>query len=171
MRTDVRASLPDCKLRGQAGAGRVPSLLKRLLLVVLLVALPLSAQEAEPPHGIIERAMSWIGVKYRFGGGDEARGFDCAGFVRRVFSTVGIQLPRSAATQFREGCVVALDELQPGDLVFFRNTYKRGISHVGIYLGDHLFIHAPSRKRSVTVDRLDAPYYRKHFAGGRRVGS
>jgi len=159
------------ELRDPVPAVRVPSLLKKLLLVVLLAALPLSAQEAEHHSGIIERAMSWIGVKYRFGGADETKGFDCAGFVRRVFSTVGIQLPRSAATQFREGCVVPLDDLQPGDLVFFRNTYKRGISHVGIYLGDHLFIHAPSRNRRVTVDRLDAPYYRKHFAGGRRVGS
>jgi cell wall-associated NlpC family hydrolase len=145
--------------------------LKKLLLVVLLAALPLSAQEPEPHAGLIQRATSWIGVSYRFGGSDENKGFDCAGFVRRVFSTIGVILPRSAATQFQEGCAVSLDELQPGDLVFFRNTYKRGISHVGIYLGDNLFVHAASRKRSVAVDRLDAPYFQMHYAGGRRIGS
>ncbi len=151
--------------------------MKRLLpvLVVVLLVLPAFAQEpaetARPHLSLIERATSWIGVSYRFGGTSETKGFDCAGFVRRVFSTIGIQLPRSAATQFREGCVVALDELQPGDLVFFKNTYKRGISHVGIYLGENRFIHAASHSRSVVVDRLDAPYFMRHFAGGRRVNS
>lgn len=147
-------------------------MLKRLLPVLIVVlAFPAFAQEAEQHRlSLIERATSWIGVSYRFGGTSEAKGFDCAGFVRRVFSTIGIELPRSAATQFHEGCVVALDELQPGDLVFFKNTYKRGISHVGIYLGENRFIHAASRRKSVVVDRLDAPYFMSHFAGGRRVG-
>ncbi|HKR64786.1 MAG TPA: C40 family peptidase [Thermoanaerobaculia bacterium] len=144
-------------------------MLRKWLFIVLLAALPLRAQEAERRPGIIERALSWVGVSYRFGGSDEAKGFDCAGFVRRVFSTAGVQLPRSAATQFEEGCAVALDELQPGDLVFFRNTYKRGISHVGIYLGDNRFVHAASRTRSVVVDRFNAPYYLTHFAGARRI--
>jgi cell wall-associated NlpC family hydrolase len=145
--------------------------LRKFVFIFLLAALPLAAQE-EPRPGIIDRAMSWVGVRYRFGGSDEKKGFDCAGFVRRVISTtIGLQLPHSAATQFEEGCVVALDDLQPGDLVFFRNTYKRGISHVGIYLGDSHFIHAAGHKRSVVVDRLDSPYFVKHFAGGRRLGS
>lgn len=152
-------------------------LLSAVLLASLVFAAPSYAQEndaqtseTEPRPGIIERAMSWLGVRYRFGGSDEAKGFDCAGFVRRVFSGEGITLPRSAATQFEKGCAVALDELQPGDLVFFRNTYKPGISHVGIYLGDNRFIHAASRRRSVVVDRIDAPYYLTHFAGARRLG-
>jgi cell wall-associated NlpC family hydrolase len=145
--------------------------MQRLLLVVFVVALALPAfsQEQEEPKGIIERARSWIGVRYRFGGSDEKRGFDCAGFVRRVFGTVGIELPRSAATQYRHGCIVEKDELEPGDLVFFRNTYKRGISHVGIYLGERKFIHAASRRRSVSIDSLDSPYYLARFAGARRI--
>lgn len=156
-----------------ADSNRVPSaVMQRLLLAVLVVtlALPAFAQEQqEEPKGIIERARSWIGVRYRFGGSDEKRGFDCAGFVRRVFATVGIDLPRSAATQYRHGCIVEMDELEPGDLVFFRNTYKRGVSHVGIYLGERMFIHAPSRGRSVAVDSLDSPYFLRRFAGARRL--
>lgn len=118
---------------------------------------------------MVERALSWIGVKYRFGGQDEVRGFDCAGLVRRAFSTLAVDLPRTAAAQFRHGCIVPREELQPGDLVFFRNTYKRGISHVGIYIGGGEFVHAASRRRSVVVDRLDSPYFDTRFAGGRRV--
>jgi len=122
----------------------------------------------QQPKGMVERALSWIGVRYRFGGEDEKKGFDCAGLVRRAFSSI-IDLPRTAASQFREGLVVSREELKPGDLVFFRNTYKRGISHVGIYVGDGRFVHAASSRRAVVVDRLDAEYYRERFAGGRRV--
>ena len=118
---------------------------------------------------MVERALSWLGVKYRFGGQDEKKGFDCAGLVRRAFSAMAIELPRTAAAQFRQGCIVERAELQPGDLVFFRNTYKRGISHVGIYIGNGEFVHAASGRRSVVVDRLDSPYFDKRFAGGRRL--
>lgn len=118
---------------------------------------------------MVERALSWLGVRYRFGGQDEKKGFDCAGLVRRVFSSLAIDLPRTASAQFRHGCVVPREELQPGDLVFFRNTYKRGISHVGIYIGGGEFVHAASRRRAVVVDKLDSPYFRTRFAGGRRV--
>jgi cell wall-associated NlpC family hydrolase len=144
--------------------------MRKFVLIFLLVALPLAAQEQEQRPGIIERALSLIGVRYRFGGSDEVKGLDCSGFVRRVFLTsVGVELPRSAATQYQKGCAVPLAELQPGDLVFFRNTYKRGISHVGIYLGDSQFIHAAGRRKRVGVDRLDSPYFLTRFAGGRRL--
>lgn len=119
--------------------------------------------------GMVERALSWIGVRYRFGGQDEKKGFDCAGLVRRAFSSMAIDLPRTAAAQFGQGCMVSREELRPGDLVFFRNTYKKGISHVGIYIGEGSFVHAASRKRSVAIDKLDSPYFAEHFAGGRRL--
>jgi cell wall-associated NlpC family hydrolase len=118
---------------------------------------------------MVERALSWLGVQYRFGGQDEKKGFDCAGLVRRAFSSLAVELPRTAAAQFRYGCIVPREELQAGDLVFFKNTYKRGISHVGIYIGNGEFVHAASRKRSVVVDKLDSPYFSSRFAGGRRV--
>ena len=129
---------------------------------------PQAPAQAEAKPGMVERALSFIGVRYRFGGQDENKGFDCAGLVRRAFSTA-IDLPRTAAAQFREGCLVEQDELQPGDLVFFKNTYKRGISHVGIYVGDGKFVHAASSRRSVVIDRLDAAYFRTRFAGARRI--
>ena len=129
---------------------------------------PPAPAAAQPPKGMVERALSWIGVRYQFGGEDEKKGFDCAGLVRRAFSSI-TKLPRTAASQFREGLFVKREELQPGDLVFFKNTYKRGISHVGIYIGEGRFVHAASSRRAVVVDRLDATYYRTRFAGGRRV--
>lgn len=148
--------------------------MKKYLAVLVLTALlaPAGLADEAPskkPMGMIERALSWLGVRYRFGGQDEKRGFDCAGLVRRVYATMAVNLPRTAAAQYREGCMVSRDELQPGDLVFFRNTYKRGISHVGIYIGDGRFVHAASRRRAVVVDRLDTPYFRSRFAGGRRI--
>jgi len=151
--------------------------LKKFAVLVVLLALmaPVAlAQEEEVPlqeprPGMVERALSWLGVRYRFGGQDEKRGFDCAGFVRRVFATM-TDLPRTAAAQYRRGCIVERNELQPGDLVFFKNTYKRGISHVGIYIGAGEFVHAASRRRgSVVIDRLDTPYFDRHFAGARRI--
>lgn len=147
--------------------------MKKFAVLIVLAALlaPVAFAEDAPQQqrpGMVERALSWLGVKYRFGGQDEKRGFDCAGLVRRVFSTA-VDLPRTAAAQFRQGCIVQRGELQPGDLVFFKDTYKRGISHVGIYIGDGEFVHAASRRRAVTVDRLDSPYFDKRFAGGRRV--
>jgi cell wall-associated NlpC family hydrolase len=150
---------------------------RKTFVAVLLGVILTSAALAEEPHapaagvrpqGMVDRALSWIGVKYRFGGQDEKRGFDCAGLVRRAFSSV-IDLPRTAASQFREGFHVSREDLQAGDLVFFRNTYKKGISHVGIYVGDGKFVHAASSRRAVVVDRLDGPYFSSRFAGGRRV--
>ncbi|HEX7708122.1 MAG TPA: C40 family peptidase [Thermoanaerobaculia bacterium] len=143
------------------------------VILILTLAVPLAAEtvataDAEP-QGVISQALSWIGVKYRFGSADERRGFDCAGLVRRVFSSVGIQLPRTAADQYSIGEEVERSELSPGDLVFFRNTYKRGISHVGIYVGENQFVHAANSRRSVVVDELDTPYYLSRFAGGRRL--
>lgn len=129
---------------------------------------PPVVETQQQPKGMVERALSWIGVRYRFGGQDEEKGFDCAGLVRRAFSSV-VDLPRTAASQFREGFLVSREELKPGDLVFFKNTYKRGISHVGIYVGDGRFVHAASSRRAVVVDELDATYFRTRFAGGRRV--
>jgi peptidoglycan endopeptidase LytE len=81
---------------------------------------------------------------------------------------IGINLPRSARQQFKEGELIDKAELSIGDLVFFR-TYAPFPSHVGIYLGDNLFIHASSTKKKVTIDSLTTPYYFKRFIGAKRV--
>ncbi|HVE70369.1 MAG TPA: C40 family peptidase [Thermoanaerobaculia bacterium] len=150
---------------------------KSVIAVVLGVFLASAVFAEEPPpapvvdaqpKGMVDRALSWIGVKYRFGGQDEKKGFDCAGLVRRAFSRV-VDLPRTAASQFTQGFFVEREDLQPGDLVFFKNTYKKGISHVGIYIGDGQFVHAASSRRAVVVDRLASTYFSSRFAGGRRI--
>lgn len=130
---------------------------------------PKAAEKPKEPQSIVDRALGWLGINYRFGGTDEKKGFDCAGLVKKIFGDSGVKLPRTAADQFREGVAISFDDLRPGDLVFFKDTYKRGISHVGIYIGERLFVHAASRRKSVVVDRIDMPYYLKRFVGGRRL--
>jgi cell wall-associated NlpC family hydrolase len=119
---------------------------------------------------LIMHAMSVIGVPYRFGGTSTMTGFDCSGFVQTMYrQTVGKLLPRSAAEQASATQAINKDDLQPGDLVFFDTVRRRAYSHVGIYVGDGQFIHAPSRHEQVRLDYLSASYWRKHFEGARRV--
>ncbi len=116
---------------------------------------------------ILNTALSYKGVKYRFGGATPA-GFDCSGFVMYVFNKHGIKLPRTADIQFTVGKPVkAKKELKPGDLVFFE-TYEKGASHVGIYHGNDKFVHASS-SRGVTLSGLSEEYYAKRYLGARRV--
>ena len=118
---------------------------------------------------ITDSALDLIGVKYKFGGQSPERGMDCSGFVRYVFEQVtGVSLPRSAREQAKVGEKVAIDELKPGDLVFF-NTRRHANSHVGIYLGDSTFIHAPSKNGSVRVTSIDGRYWKARFDGARRL--
>jgi len=112
-------------------------------------------------------AKKMLHLPYRFGG-NSFSGLDCSFFVKKVYSMVGIDLPRSAREQFAMGVPVKKEELQPGDLVFFR-TYAKFPSHVGIYLGDNLFIHASTRSKKVTIDSLEAPYYLSRFIGAKRI--
>jgi cell wall-associated NlpC family hydrolase len=120
---------------------------------------------------LVDNALSFIGVPYRFGGSSPASGFDCSGFVKYVFSkTFDLSLPRTAREMARGGMAVARGELQPGDLVFF-NTRGAANSHVGIYLGDSKFVHAPNSRGRVRINDLDETYYRQRFNGARRVAS
>lgn len=118
--------------------------------------------------GLMRSALSCRGVPY-VRGGTSRGGFDCSGFTRYVYARQGVSLPRTAADQSGVGTRVSRDELRSGDLVFFAGTYKRGISHVGIYVGDGNFIHAPRTGSAVRIDDLDSSYYRAHWAFGRRV--
>jgi cell wall-associated NlpC family hydrolase len=114
-------------------------------------------------------ALSLIGVDYRWGGTRPETGLDCSGLVQYVFQQVtGITLPRTAQQMSRMGERVKLSELEPGDLVFF-NTRRFAFSHVGIYLGDNRFIHAPARGREVEIATIDAGYWQKRFNGARRL--
>jgi cell wall-associated NlpC family hydrolase len=118
---------------------------------------------------ITSYALSLIGVDYRFGGNTPDQGLDCSGLIRYVFQqATGLSLPRSAREQARVGESVSKDKLQPGDLVFF-NTRRFQFSHVGLYIGDNRFIHAPSSGGAVQVVSLDNIYWQKAFNGARRI--
>ena len=114
-------------------------------------------------------ALGLIGVEYRYGGTNPAAGLDCSGLIQYVFEEVtGVTLPRTTRELARIGNQVAFGQLEPGDLVFF-NTRRFAFSHVGLYLGDDRFIHAPSRGREVEIASLGDGYWKKHFDGARRL--
>ena len=119
--------------------------------------------------GLVVAAMGFLGVPYRRGGNDED-GFDCSGFTRHLFETrLGLLLPRRADGQAHSPDLVAVarNELQPGDLVFF-NTLRRTFSHVGIYIGDGRFIHAPRPGAEVRLESMRVAYWSTRFTGARR---
>lgn len=123
---------------------------------------------ARARHALADFAMKLRNIAYRRGGRDLSTGFDCSGFVHFVFRrALGLDLPSNSTGQFREGSTIARDDLKMGDLVFFRIRGKH-VSHVGIYLDNGLFIHAPSTGKRVRIDRLDASYWSKRFVGARR---
>jgi cell wall-associated NlpC family hydrolase len=126
---------------------------------------PLKAEERE--LSMEAAAYSLLGRRYRFGG-DGKDGIDCSAFVKKVFSSVKVPLPRTAREQFRLGKEVAREELQPGDLMFFA-TYASFASHVGIYLGEGKMIHASSREGKVTVSSTGDRYLSARFLGARRM--
>ncbi len=114
-------------------------------------------------------AMSFLGIKYKRGGNTPENGLDCSGFVRLVFKNTGeTELPRTAKEISNEGTIIDQKDLKPGDLVFY-NTLKKSFSHVGIYLGDNKFIHAPSAGGRVRIESMDLDYWRKRFNGARRI--
>jgi cell wall-associated NlpC family hydrolase len=118
---------------------------------------------------VTEYALGMLGIQYKFGGNSPESGFDCSGLVRHVFQqATGISLPHNAAEQSKSGREVAADELRPGDLVFF-NTRKFAFSHVGIYLGDNKFVHAPRKGKPVQVVDITHPYWQKAYDGARRL--
>jgi cell wall-associated NlpC family hydrolase len=118
---------------------------------------------------LVMQAMGLLGVPYRSGGTSEEKGFDCSGFVRYMYEkSVGLVLPRRAEEQAKVTEEISRSELKPGDLVFF-NTLKRTFSHVGIYMGDGKFIHAPRPGKAVRVDDMREAYWQQRFNGARRV--
>lgn len=116
---------------------------------------------------IVLAARSRLGARYHWGASGNGR-YDCSGLTLAIFKKFGLDLPHSAAEQFREGKPVAKKALQPGDLVFF-TTYKPGASHVGIYIGNGQFIHASTTNDRVKISSLSESYYRRRYIGARRL--
>lgn len=153
-------------------------------LVSLLALLLISACTTSPPrdnylaHGrpitqsqrndLAFYALSLAGTPYRYGGESPRTGFDCSGFVRYVFRhSLDVHLPRTVRAMSRVGRSIRFSQLRPGDLVFY-DTEHRTYSHVGIYLGDHRFVHSPNTGEAVKVSDISG-YWKDHYSGARRI--
>jgi len=117
---------------------------------------------------IVASTKRFIGTPYRWGGSSLGKGVDCSGLTSSAYLLNGLRLPRTSQGQFRKGKYVAKSKLSPGDLVFFQTIPgSKSISHVGVYIGQGVFVHAPGRGKRVRKARLSNSYFRKHYAGGR----
>jgi cell wall-associated NlpC family hydrolase len=116
---------------------------------------------------LVSTALALRGTPYQNGGAGPT-GFDCSGFTQYVYFQHGVALPRDTQDQFREGVRVNVDDLVPGDLLFF-TTSSRGPSHVAIAIGNGQFVHAPSSRGVVRVERLDTSYWSSRYLGARRI--
>lgn len=155
----------------------IPRMKKFLLIVILILTSACqstrsgqsSQQSAADMNELTEYALSLTGTPYKYGGTSPETGFDCSGFVGHVFKEkLGKFLPRSSEEISRVGVAQKSTKLQRGDLVFY-NTLNKTFSHVGIYLGDGQFIHAPSRGKVVSIVNMDETYWRQRYNGARRI--
>lgn len=139
-----------------------------------------TAAEPTPPKSIFSRytnaaqdvilkGLELVGISYRWGGAKIDAGLDCSGYVQVVFKdAMGLVLPRTAKEMSEIGEQIDISSLKPGDLVFF-NTMRRAFSHVGIYLGDSYFLHAPRKGAEVRVESMDKAYWLQRYNGARRL--
>ena len=168
---------PDHTLRGKS--------LARCLLLLLLACLFLTqgcalrdtssldksssiGQSKGGRKDLIATARSQTGLKYKAGGSTPETGFDCSGFVCWTFGEHGIKLPRTTTEQMKVGASVRKEDLQPGDIVAFKISSRRGY-HTGIYTGNGMFIHSPSSGKRISESSMDEAYWKKRFITARRV--
>lgn len=116
---------------------------------------------------LVKAAKSFIGVPYLWGGTSAEDGFDCSGLTMTVYQLNGLNLPRTSVDQYGAGQAIGRDHLEEGDLVFFSTSGSGKISHVGIYIGEDRFIHAPRRGKKIGIESLSNGYFAKRFLGGR----
>ena len=172
MQAGTTASLVDALPPGgtQFGSGRPGGEMPGNAIVVPETKVSFVDRASANVQNAIEQAMDLIGIRYRRGGTSPETGFDCSGFVGHVFKEgLGLYLPHSSREISKAGEVVDKRELQPGDLVFF-NTMRRAFSHVGIYLGDNRFVHAPRSGGKVRIEDMREGYWAKRYNGARRIG-
>lgn len=153
-----------------------------LLLLTLFMVLGCSTTRASMPRAVFQpvsgedmliSAYSLMGTPYTPGGNTPAQGFDCSGFVRYVLLENGLSLTeRSSEEMYHAGWqAVGRGALKPGDLVFFQTGRQSRVNHVGIFVGDGQFIHAPARGGAVRVESLSLPYWQEAWAGARRLAA
>jgi cell wall-associated NlpC family hydrolase len=118
---------------------------------------------------VVQVAQKYKGAKYKWGGASP-KGFDCSGFTWYVYQkATGMDITRGVEEQWKFGRSVGRGQWQPGDIVFFENTFERGLSHCGIYVNRGKFIHAENEQTGVIISSLDSDYYSQHYAGARRL--
>jgi cell wall-associated NlpC family hydrolase len=130
-------------------------------------ALPNASPASIDAYALTGTALSLRGTPYRNGGSDQS-GFDCSGFIQYVFAQNGVQMPRGVKEQYRLGRRIRPEEIAAGDLLFFTTT-EPGVSHVGIAIDRDQFVHAPSSRGVVRVERLSQTYWSRRFLGAKRV--
>lgn len=137
-----------------------------MLLCFTFFANPFKIEAAFSANKLIAEAHKVIGTPYR-AGGTTPKGFDCSGFVGYTYKKVGVSLPRSSGAMYKKGKPVSLKQLAPGDLLFFKTSKHKGISHVAIYIGKNRMIHATSK--GVKVDSIHQSYWKQRFVGAKRL--
>lgn len=116
---------------------------------------------------LVKTAKTFIGIPYRWGGSSVKKGFDCSGLTMAVYKLNGLDLPRTSKNQYQTGVCISQKDLSKGDLVFFDTSGGKNVSHVGIYVGNGKFIHAPRKGKTVCVSSLSSRYYKKRYLGAR----
>jgi len=146
--------------------------------VALFVSMLMAACSSSPPmpSGTAVKsgaraafyATKLVGARYRYGGNNPHNGFDCSGLVQYSYKLAGVKVPRNTRYQYQNSRYVRRSELRKGDLLFFNQEGKR-FSHVGIYIGNNQFVHAPSTGKRVRVSTINNPYWKRHLASTRRL--
>ncbi len=134
-------------------------------------AAPTAAQQQNEQAGdLIMNAMGLLGVAYRFGGNDPAKGLDCSSFMQYIFKqAMNVNLPRTTGEQVNSGIQVARSELQPGDMVFFATAGGKRVSHVGMFIGNNRFIHAPRTGKNIEITDMGSKYWSSRYITARRI--
>ena len=149
--------------------------MKRILIIIFtiflifnLLSLDVFSKEKLTKEEIVDIALKYEGYRYVYGGASP-KGFDCSGFVYYVYFLAGYSISRTSSGQYNDGCHINFEDLEIGDILLFKNTYKSGISHSGIYIGNNKFIHAENHKSGVIITSLYDNYYKSRFVTGIRV--
>jgi cell wall-associated NlpC family hydrolase len=125
------------------------------------------AHSSDLRHELVQTALRYLGIPYRWGGVTDQNGFDCSGLTMVCYRLNGLNLPRISRHQYSAGRAIGKEELRLGDLVFFATRKKGVVSHVGLYIGENRFIHAPRTGENVQIESLLHPYYSERFLGAR----
>ena len=150
----------------------------RPLLLILAASLAVTAcsstakyrthHSSKDKYIVVKTAKNMLGVKYRYGGSSPRQGFDCSGLVQYSYKAAGIHVPRTTRQLYKSVRLISRRYLKAGDLVFYKTSVSRAVSHVGIYLGNNKFIHAPSSGKRVKISSMLEQYWRKRFTGAGR---